>query len=329
LSGRATGDGEGLTPPFCGPVVWAQNTPSFTFYHGNLLGDIQLTRGSFVDTSYSYSGSSSITISPVSAALALQAAPTHVFQGGAVTATGSTNPSSVADNTGTDTIPVEGQIWSYANVSGFQCNSGSTQMACIFNPPKSGTIQLTAFVNGGSQSKTASVTVHCLPDSSDERYRDSLMRSSMTLRRALDSLDQLRSTRMEHLVNIYHDGGSGKDTALYVSDSATGATSCTVGVVNPTVPQGWVLIGRAHDHPDSVPPNTCPNAPSGGYGSGDPSWPADQSQPGVDYGISSTVVPTFGVTAGGVFETNYDPSRGALNWTNTYKRNGNDSCVFP
>lgn len=184
---------------------------------------------------FRYEGEHDVTITPYDVGLSLSASAATVAPGTRVDFSAILTP----DKIGSFYVPWSSARWEWTDSSGTQTR-GCTDLTCHVTPTSSGTITLTAIVNGVEKQAVRDVLVVSCPTS------DNLM-DDMELRPSLDSLRSASITaNKEHFFLIVRDTIS-KRYSLVV-DPGTFSECHFVPPLNLTLPPNSVAVASGHTH---------------------------------------------------------------------------------
>lgn len=224
-----------------GTVGWSQ------LYTGSSACD-----GQGQSPCFTFSGSFSVTVTPVAADLILRPSRYVVTQGQSVTFRARRKPSNV---------PFQIQGWTWTPDGG-TATPVSCDTVCTTSPTSSGTMQVSAIVNGVPTTKSVHIRVLCAPTG------DALLDSLPFLDAMADAWSQSGADDP--------DGNQRRERPFTVNCSSDGECSHTLysspsnGPCQSQMPpkdQTGTEVGRGHTHPfipdgypdrEALPPATCP-----------------------------------------------------------------------
>ena len=148
------------------------------------------------------------------------------------------------------------------------CLDGGPINPCVLTVYASGTMTVTAKVNGSEQSGTASVSVDSVPCPTNDSLMlldDPVVRSAMTTAWDSSHVDEDPARRVERKVFVYDSAGS---IITHLAPVTENDTPCSSYAQDPAPAPSGQLIAIVHTHPfrlgDRLPPVCLPaNAPPG------------------------------------------------------------------
>ena len=219
---------------------------TFTWHRGFRGVGWTTCNGSGEPPCFLIDGGFTISVEPIPAALVLTASATSVTPSTSVTFTASATPAAVNADSRLLTI----QSWQWTPDSGSQTVSCGTNKTCGFTPQSSGTMKVTAIVNGTEQSAERYVIVNsCSP------VTDSLL-NNPRVRRGFDSL--LTASRIDTVATQRIEQGAllwGLPSGEIVIEPHTPISPSMCHFNWGAIPPdsgGRVLVGRVHTHPFRV-----------------------------------------------------------------------------
>lgn len=195
-----------------------------------------------------YSGSQTISVKRLTADLSLTASPTTAVQPGtSITYTAAATPETIGNPA--VLTPFSITQWVYADSAGTHGCTSVTATTCTITANTSGTVTVTAVVNGEQQTRTMSVTV--VPCPTGDPILD-----SAAVRKGLDSLwklsnptDPVTANRHERSMNVYDSAGV---TVIRIEPFDPTTDGPCENMLKRDVPPPGTLKAQIHTHPAHV-----------------------------------------------------------------------------